>query len=102
MKHFSPNGVYIEDVQKGGSADKAGLKKGDVIIAVDSTEITTPSSVQEKVNSYHPGDKAKITVMRDGDKKVMEVTFQGTSLETGSKDVDGSVACYGAYLKRAG
>ena len=101
LKLFSPNGVYIEDVQKGGSADKAGLKKGDVIIAVDSTEITTPSSVQEKVNSYHPGDKAKITVMRDGDKKVMEVTFQGTSLETGSKDVDGSVAFYGAKLKAA-
>lgn len=101
LKLFSPNGVYIEDVQKGGSADKAGLKKGDVIIAVDSTEITTPSSVQEKVNSYHPGDKAKITVMRDGDKKVMEVTFQGTSLETGSKDVDGSVAFYGAKLKVA-
>lgn len=101
LKLFSPNGVYIEDVQKGGSADKAGLKKGDVIIAVDSTEITTPSSVQEKVNSYHPGDKAKITVMRDGDKKVMEVTFQGTSLETGSKDVDGSVAFYGAKLKTA-
>ena len=77
------------------------MKKGDVIIAVDSTEITTPSSVQEKVNSYHPGDKAKITVMRDGDKKVMEVTFQGTSLETGSKDVDGSVAFYGAKLKAA-
>lgn len=101
LKLFSPNGVYIEDVQKGGSADKAGLKKGDVIIAVDSTEITTPSSVQEKVNSYHPGDKAKITVMRDGNKKVMEVTFQGTSLETGSKDVDGSVAFYGAKLKAA-
>lgn len=101
LKLFSPNGVYIEDVQKGGSADKAGLKKGDVIIAVDSTEITTPSSVQEKVNSYHPGDKAKITVMRDGNKKVMEVTFQGTSLETGSKDVDGSVAFYGAKLKTA-
>ena len=101
LKLFSLNGVYIEDVQKGGSADKAGLKKGDVIIAVDSTEITTPSSVQEKVNSYHPGDKAKITVMRDGNKKVMEVTFQGTSLETGSKDVDGSVAFYGAKLKAA-
>ena len=101
LKLFSPNGVYIEDVQKGGSADKAGLKKGDVIIAVDSTEITTPSSVQEKVNSYYPGDKAKITVMRDGNKKVMEVTFQGTSLETGSKDVDGSVAFYGAKLKTA-
>ncbi len=101
LKLFSPKGVYIEEVQKGGAADKAGIKKGDVIIAVDSTEITTPSSVQEKVSSYHPGDKAKILVMRDGEKKVFDVTFQGTSLETGAKDVDGSVAFYGAKLKSA-
>lgn len=101
LKLLSPNGVYIEGVQEGGSADKAGMKKGDVIIAVDSTEITTPSSVQEKVSSYHPGDKARVTVMRNGEKKEFTVTFQGAALETGAKDVDGSVAFYGAKLMTA-
>ena len=100
LKLFSPKGVYIEEVVKGGAADKAGIQKGDVIVAVDSTEITTPSSVQEKVSSYHPGDKAEITIVRDGKEKTVEVTFQGTSMETGSKDVDGSVAFYGAKLKK--
>ena len=101
MKLLAPKGVYVEEVMKGGAADKAGIKKGDVIIAVDSTEITTPSSVQEKVSSYHPGDKAAIRIVRDGNEKTLEVTFQGTSMETGSKDVDGSVAFYGAKLKEA-
>lgn len=101
LKLFSPNGVYIEEVLKGGAADKAGIKHGDVIIAVDSATITTPSSLQEKVNSYNPGDKADVTIIRDGERKVVEVVFQGTSGETGSVDVDGSVAFYGAKLKEA-
>ncbi len=101
LKLFSPKGVYIEEVSKGGAADKAGIKKGDVLVSIDSTEITTPSSVQEKVSSYHPGDKAEVTVIRDGEKKTLEVKFQGTSMETGSKDIDGSVAFYGAKLKEA-
>lgn len=101
LKLFSPKGVYIEEVLKGGAADKAGIRKGDVIVAVDSTEITTPSSVQEKVSSYHPGDKATLTIIRDGNKKSVEVTFQGTSMETGAKDIDGSTAFYGAKLKTA-
>jgi len=101
LKLFAPKGVYIEEVLEGGAADEAGIRTGDVIVAVDSTEITTPSSVQEKVSSYHPGDKAVITLLRDGEQKTVEVTFQGTSLETGAKDVDGSVAFYGARLKAA-
>ncbi len=101
LKLFSPKGVYIEEVSKGGAADKAGIRKGDVLVAMDSTEITTPSSVQEKVSSYHPGDKAVVTVIRDGETKTLEVTFQGSSMETGSKDIDGSVAFYGAKLMTA-
>lgn len=101
LKLFSPKGVYIEEVMKGGAADKAGIRQGDVIVAIDSMEITSSSSVQEKVSSYHPGDKADVALIRDGERKVVEVTFQGTSLETGSKDIDGSVAFYGAKLKEA-
>ena len=101
LKLFSPNGVYIEEVLEGGAADKAGIRKGDVLVKVDSTSITTPSSLQEKVNSYNPGDKASVTVIRGGDEKILEVTFQGTSTETGTKDIDGSTAFYGSKIKEA-
>ena len=101
LKLFSPNGVYIEEVLEGGAADKAGIKKGDVLVKVDSTAITTPSSLQEKVSSYNPGDKASVTVIRGGDKKVLEVTFQGASAETGAKDIDGSTAFFGSKIKEA-
>ncbi len=73
LKLFSPNGVYIEEVLEGGAADKAGIRKGDVLVKVDSTAITSPSSLQEKVSSYNPGDKAAVTVIRGGDEKILEV-----------------------------
>ena len=101
LKLFSPNGVYIEEVLKGGAADKAGIRHGDVLVYVDSTAITTPSSLQEKVSSYNPGDKASVTIIRDGDRKTVEVTFQGAASETGEKDIDGSVAFYGSKIREA-
>lgn len=101
LKLFSPNGVYIEEVLEGGAADKAGIRKGDVLVKVDSTAITSPSSLQEKVSSYNPGDKAAVTVIRGGDEKTLEVTFQGTASETGTRDIDGSTAFYGSKIREA-
>lgn len=101
MKLSSVNGVYINEVLKGSAADAAGLKKGDVLIAIDSVKITNPASVQQTVNSYHPGDKAKLTVVRDGKEIVCDVTFKGTATENGTVDEDGSVALYGSKIKAA-
>ena len=98
LKLSSLDGVYISEVSKGSSADKAGLKKNDVITAVDQAKITTMSSLQEKVNSYHPGDQAQLQISRDGKLLTVPVTF----LEAQSSDVsvaeDGTVAFYGAQL----
>jgi serine protease Do len=98
LKLSSMNGVYINEVSKGSAADKAGLQKGDVIIAVDSVQVTDGASVQEAVSKYRPGDKAKVTYLRDGKKKTVNVTFQSTSEQTGTVDSDGLVAFYGAKL----
>lgn len=101
LKLSSPKGVYIDEVLKGSAADKAGMKHADVVIRIDESEIISAAALQEKVNSYHPGDKAEITIIREGKEKVLEVEFQGDALETGAKDVDGSVAFYGAKLRTA-
>ena len=102
MKLSAVSGVYINEVLKGSAADKAGLKKNDVIIAIDGQKITDASSVQAKVGSYHPGDKATLTYIRDGKESKAEVTFQAADQANGSKDAEGTVAFYGARLKAAG
>ena len=101
LKLSSRNGVYINEVSKSGAADEAGIKAGDVLIAIDSTKITNSASVLEAVSRFSPGDKAKVTVIRDGKEQVFEVTFKGTSQETGTLSDDGSVAFYGASIKAA-
>ena len=93
------NGVYIVEVSKGGAAEAAGLKQGDVIIAIGGQKVTDGASVQEKVNSYHPGDKAVVTYLREGKENTVEVTFHAAATQNGETDVDGSVAFYGARLK---
>jgi Do/DeqQ family serine protease len=98
MKLNSLDGVYINEVAKGSAADKAGVKKEDILVKVDSTLIKTPSDLQVVVNQFHPGDKAVLTVIRDGREKELEVQFQGTTEATGTVAEDGSVAFYGARI----
>jgi len=101
MKLSSLDGVYINEVEKASAADKAGIRKGDVIVAIDSFHVKSTADVQAKVNSYHPEDKAVITVIRDGKEHKFDVTFQGTMLSNGSVQDDGTIAFYGATLRKA-
>ena len=101
LKLSSLEGVYIDEVVKGGAADKAGIQKGDVIVAVGGQKVKNGSAVQVKVNSFHPGDKSTITVIRDGKEKTLDVTFQGSSTENGTVVGDGEIAFYGTTLKQA-
>ena len=101
LKLSSRNGVYISEVSKSGAADEAGIKAGDILLAIDSTKLTTPASVQEAVSRFSPGDKAVVTVIRDGKEKMFDVKFKGTAQETGTLADDGSVAFYGSSIKAA-
>ena len=101
LKLSSRKGVYIVEVSKSGAADVAGIKAGDILIAIDSTAITNSASVQEAVSRFSPGDEAEITVLRDGKEKKFDVKFKGTAKENGTKSDDGSVAFYGSSIKSA-
>jgi len=101
LKLSSRNGVYINEVSKSSAADKAGIKAGDVLVAIDSVKITGTSSVQEVVSRFSPGDTAVVTVLRDGKELDLEVTFKGTSQENGTVSDDGTVAFYGSSIKAA-
>ncbi|MBR4827094.1 MAG: trypsin-like peptidase domain-containing protein [Bacteroidales bacterium] len=94
----SLDGAYINEIAKGSAADKAGMRKGDIIIKVDDTAIKTPSDLQVVVNRFHPGDKAIFSIVRDGKVQQVEVEFQGTSEATGTVTEDGSIMFYGAKL----
>jgi Do/DeqQ family serine protease len=77
-------GVYVANVMEDSGAEKAGLKKGDVIISVNNEDVTRTSELQEKISRYRPGDKVNVVAIRDGKKKDFYVTLRNIY---GSTDV---------------
>ena len=71
------NGLYVQDVVKGGGAEGAGLKKGDIITKIEGRTIYSSSDLQEKVARLRPGDKVKVTYKREGKEKEVAVTLKG-------------------------
>ena len=71
----SLEGAYIHEVATGSAAEKAGIKPGDVIVGIDDTAINTPAALQEKVNSYRPGDTITVKVNRGGETLNLQCTF---------------------------
>jgi Do/DeqQ family serine protease len=59
-------GALVNDVLKGGPAEKGGIRQGDVIVAFNGTEVKDASHLQRLVAEHGVGKPAKVTVSRDG------------------------------------
>jgi serine protease Do len=76
-------GVLIVDVVKGGPAQKAGLKKDDVVIAYRGKETPDSSTLRNDVANTPIGQEAKVTILRSGKKE--EVMIRIGNLEAATK-----------------
>jgi putative serine protease PepD len=56
-------------------ADKAGLRKDDIILKMDGNDAGTLPEFVQKVGEKKPGDKVKLLVKREGQEKTIEVTL---------------------------
>ncbi len=84
-------GIYIDKVADDGAAAGAGLKKEDVIIAVDGEKVTRMAELQELIAVKRPGDKVKVTYMRDKKEHTIELTLtneQGNVKVVKNADLD--------------
>ena len=68
-------GVQVTEVAKGGPAEKAGVKKNDVIYAIDGKEVFERAKMIEIVKSNDPGTTITVSVKRGEDKKDIKVTL---------------------------
>lgn len=71
----SEEGVYVSEVVSGSAAEKAGVKSGDIITKIDDTDLSVMSDLTKHLYNYTTGDKAEITVNRDGKEIKLDVTF---------------------------
>lgn len=70
------DGVYVSDVPSEGAAKGAGIKTGDIIVKIDDRTIHTVSELQQNIAVRRPGDKVKVTFIRDGKEKEVSVTLK--------------------------
>ena len=71
-----PVGVYVSEVYEGGAADQGGIKKGDVIIAVNGETIKTYEELNGIKNKFKAGDKITLTVTRGDQDLDIEIVLQ--------------------------
>ena len=78
------SGAFVYSVNKGGAGEKAGLKMGDVITKVDSTDITSMEDLTAAKKGRKAGDTVTVTYYRDGQTQTTELTFDAKTDDTGS------------------
>lgn len=88
-----PIGALVGEVTPDSPADKAEIKAGDVIIEYNGKEVTQMSTLPAMVAQTPIGDKAKVTLVRKGEKK--EVTVKIAKLKEEEEEV-----CDGSKIER--
>ncbi len=73
------DGVVITYLEREGAAEKAGVKRGDVILKVNGKTVSSKTAFDEQLSYYKPGDKVTVQLKRDG--KLTEKTVQLTNIE---------------------
>ena len=79
-----PVGALVNDVTADGSAERAGIEPGDVILDFNGDAVETWNDLPPLVGANPPGTKAKVTVSRDGKEKVFDVTLDALGGESGT------------------
>jgi Do/DeqQ family serine protease len=79
----STKGVFVAKVIEDGSADKAGINDGDVILKIGTKEVNSVASLQEEIGKRRPGDKVSITVRtKKGEEEIKELILRNKEGET--------------------
>lgn len=70
---FDGMGIYVSGVEKGGAAEAAGIKVGDLIVKMGDTNVKTLASLTPAMKQYKVGDTTTVTVLRSD--KLLELTI---------------------------
>jgi serine protease Do len=83
-----PDGALLAVVTEGGAAAHAGLRSGDVVLAVDGKPVAVSGDLSSSVAMHLPGDRVSLAVWRDGGRQDLQVTLgQAAGKEAPAADV---------------
>ncbi len=74
-----PEGAWVQQLVKGGAAESAGIKEGDVILGIDGRKVSAPNDLQAYIARKHAGDEVVVKVWRDGKERDIRITLKPRS-----------------------
>ena len=77
-------GAVVAQIIPGSAADRAGLKEGDVVIALDNKPIRNASALRNAIGLLQVGENVKLDLLRDGKPLIITVTLRESSPTTAS------------------
>ncbi|MCI7478185.1 MAG: trypsin-like peptidase domain-containing protein [Selenomonadales bacterium] len=69
-------GVYVEEITLNGPADKAGIRRGDLILEIDGKEINKVGELRAVILDHKAGDTIRVKIERDGSKNDVDVVLE--------------------------
>ncbi len=94
------SGVYVNAVNPNGAADDGGVEVGDVITHIDGAAIKNSSELYEKIGTHRPGDKIKVSILRNGTTKELELILKNRNNKITMERVE-NIELLGAKFKPA-
>ena len=79
-------GVLVSNVRTGSAADKAGVKRGDIITAINGEKVEDGNVLRNKVAGTLPGTDIKLTVIRDGQEQQLTAVLDEFNTEDAKKE----------------
>lgn len=94
-------GAYVRGLLDGGAAQDAGIKEGDIITGVEGRPITNVTQLQEQIGKYRPGDKVKVSLLRQNKTEDVSVTLRDRNGNTDitKRTIEDSNRIFGAKLE---
>jgi serine protease Do len=78
----SMEGAFVESVDAGKPADRAGVRPGDTIVQVDDVGVRDPRDLINYVSARPPGQTVRLTVLRNGQKQTLTATLAPLGMES--------------------
>lgn len=78
-------GVYVGEVYDLSAAMEAGIEEGDIITSINGVKIKNGAALQEQISRYRPGDKIKVSILRNGKQHEIGLTLKNSQGSTEMK-----------------
>lgn len=78
------SGIYVASVEDRSAAREAGIREGDIIVALDEYPVLSTAQMQETITKFSPGDKVRIHFMREGKRQSAQAVLRNAQGTTGT------------------